>query len=101
MATLHENTLKYNQKMTVTNAGGNLSRDAGLALINEFLHPIGFEQLMEKELHFQDSRLSPTHSNETILELLFFQLIAGCDTDASANILRQVFFFLQMLEKRT
>ena len=60
MATLHENTLKYNQKMTVTNTGGNLSTDAGLVLIKEFLHSIGFEQLMEKELHFQDSRLLPT-----------------------------------------
>ena len=71
--------------MTVTNTGGNLSTDAGLVLIKEFLHSIGFEQLIEKELHFQDSRLSPTHSNETILEQLIFQLIAGYDTDASAK----------------
>jgi hypothetical protein len=46
MATLHENTLKFNQKMTVTNTGGNLSTDAGLILVKEFLHSIGFEQLM-------------------------------------------------------
>ena len=38
MATLHENTLKFNQKMTVTNTGGNLSTDAGLILVKEFLH---------------------------------------------------------------
>ena len=56
---------------------------------------------MEKELHFQDSRLLPTHSNETILEQLIFQLIAGYDTDASANILRHDPFFQQMLEKNT
>ncbi|CZQ88398.1 Hypothetical protein TES5_3000, partial [Trichococcus sp. ES5] len=87
MATLHENTLNFNKKMTVTNTGGNLSTDAGLVLVKEFLYSIGFEQLMEKELHFQDSRLLPTHSNETILEQLIFQLIAGYDTDASANIL--------------
>jgi hypothetical protein len=43
MATLHENTLKFNQKMTVTNTGGNLSTDAGLILVKEFLHSIGFE----------------------------------------------------------
>ena len=54
---------KFNQKMTVTNTGGNLSTDAGLVLVKEFLYSIGFEQLMEKDLHFQDSRLSPTHSN--------------------------------------
>ena len=92
---------KIQSKMTVTNTGGNLSTDAGLILVKEFLHSIGFEQLMEKELHFQDSRLSPTHSNETILEQLIFQLIAGYDTDASANILRQDPFFQQMLEKST
>ena len=28
MATLHENTQKFNAKMTVTNTGGNLSADA-------------------------------------------------------------------------
>jgi hypothetical protein len=77
MATLHENTLNFNKKMTVTNTGGNLSTDAGLVLVKEFLYSIGFEQLMEKELLFQDSRLLPTHSNETILEQLIFQLIAG------------------------
>ena len=32
MATLHENSLKFNAKMTVTNTGGNLSTDAGLVL---------------------------------------------------------------------
>ena len=101
IATLHENTLNFNKKMTVTNTGGNLYKDAGLVLVKEFLYSIGFEQLMEKELHFQDSRFLPTHSNETILEQLIFQLIAGYDTDASANILRHDPFFQQMLEKST
>ena len=87
--------------MTVTNTGGNLSTDAGLVLDKEFLHSIGFEQLMEKELHFQDTRLSPTHSNESILDQLIFQLIAGYDTNASANSLHYDPFLQQMLEKST
>jgi hypothetical protein len=53
MATLHENTQKFNQKMTVTNTGGNLSTDEGLVLVKEFLHSIGFEQLMEKDFIFK------------------------------------------------
>ena len=85
--------------MTVTNTGGNLSTDAGLVLVKEFLHSIGFEQIMEDTLDFQDDRLAPTHSNESILEQLIFQLTAGYDTDASANILRHDPFFQQMLEK--
>ena len=56
---------------------------------------------MEKERHFQDSRLSPTQSNETILEQRIFQLIAGYETDAPANILRQDPFVQQMLGKST
>ena len=99
MATLHENNLKFNTKMTVTNTGGNLSTDAGLVLVKEFLHSIGFEQIMEDTLDFQDDRLAPTHLNESILEQLIFQLIAGYDTDVSANILRHDPFFQQMLEK--
>ena len=39
--------------MTVTNTGGNLSTDAGLVLVKEFLYSIGFEQLMEKEQPFK------------------------------------------------
>ena len=99
MATLHENTLKFNAKMTVTNTGGNLSTDAGLVLVKEFLHSIGFEQLMEGTLDFPDDRLAPTHLNESILEQLIFQLTAGYDTESSANILRHDPFFQQMLEK--
>ena len=67
MATLHENTLKFNQKMTVTNTGGNISTDAGLILDKEFIHSIGFEQYMEKEIHIQHSSLSTTHKKEKIL----------------------------------
>lgn len=55
MANLHENTLEFNAKMTVTNTGGNLSTGVGLILVKEFLHSIGFEQLMEAELHFKTS----------------------------------------------
>lgn len=84
--------------MTVTNTGGNLTTDTGLILDKEFLHSIGFEQLMEQKLHFQDNRLSPSHSNESILEQLIFQLIAGYDAHASANILRHDPFFQQILE---
>ena len=87
--------------MKATNNGGNLSTYAGVIVVKEFFHSIGFEQLMEKELHFQESHLSPTHSNESLLAQMLFQYIAGYDTDASANILRQDPFFQQMLEKST
>ena len=73
MATLHENTLDFNKKMMVTYTGGKLSTDAGLVLVKEFLYSIGFEQLMDKELHFQDSPLLPTHPNKTILEQQIYQ----------------------------
>ena len=46
--------------------------DASLTLVKEFICSIGFVQLMEKELHFQDTCLSPTHSNKSILEQLTF-----------------------------
>jgi hypothetical protein len=37
MATLHENTLNFNKKMTVTNTGGNLSTGINYAV----LEPLG------------------------------------------------------------
>ena len=81
MATLHENTLNFNKKMTVTNTGGNLSTDAGLVLVKEFLYSIGFEQLMEKELHFQDSRLLPT-----------IQIVLPVIAFSSARLCPKIFF---------
>lgn len=99
MASSHENTLKFNTKMTVTNTGGNLSTDAGLVLVKEFFHSIGFERLMGETIDFKDGRLAPTHLNESILEQLIFQLTASYNTDASANILRRDPFFKQILEK--
>lgn len=55
---------------------------------------------MELEIPYQDNQLLSTHSNESIIEQLIFQLIVSYDNDASANILHNVSFFQQMFEKK-
>lgn len=42
MATLQEKYVKFNSKMVVSNTSGNLSSDAGLILVKEFMDSLGF-----------------------------------------------------------
>lgn len=100
MATLQQNTLNFNPKMTVTNTGNKLTTDVRLVLVKEFLHSIGFGQLMKENLCFQDDRCYHRHSNQTLLEQLVFQLVAGYDAAVSANILRHDSFFQEIFGKR-
>ncbi len=48
MATLQEKRINFNPKLTVSNTGGNLSTDAGLILVKEFMDSLGFLELVKK-----------------------------------------------------
>ncbi|GEN51335.1 hypothetical protein [Alkalibacterium pelagium] len=51
METLQEKSLKFNSNMIVSNDGGQLSNDAGLLLLFEFLHKImGLTELVKEAL---------------------------------------------------
>ena len=46
-----------------------------------------FSRILRKNIQIQDDRLYHIHENESILEQIILQLIAGYPTDSSANIL--------------
>lgn len=88
MVTLQENTVKFNNNLIVSHDGGQLSSDSGLVLIDELIDVLQFSQLAEKIVTFQDNRKYWTHGNHKLLKQLILQIIAGYDTDSSANILQ-------------
>ena len=94
MATLQEKRVNFNSKMTVSNTGGNLSTDAGLILVKEFMDSISFTKLAKQLLTFNEDRRYWIHDNISVLEQLLFQIVAGYPADSSANILREDPIFL-------
>ena len=100
MATLHENRLLFNSNVTVSHSGGNLSSDSGLILAKEFMNKFEFSQILCKNIQIQDDRLYHVHENESILEQIILQLIAGYPTDSSANILVTDPIFQAVLSKK-
>lgn len=88
METLQEKSLEFNSNMIVSNDGGQLSNDAGLLLLFEFLHKINFDNLLTEHFHIKDSRAYCIHEYKDILKQLIVQLIAGYPQDSAANRLR-------------
>ena len=88
MVTLQENVAKFNNNLTVSHHGGQLSSDSGLVLVDELMDAFQFTQLSKKVVKFKDSRKYWTHTNQKVLKQLILQIIAGYPTDSAANILR-------------
>ena len=101
MATLQESRVNFNSKLVINNAGGNLSSDAGLILVKEFMDSIGFSKLAHQVLTFNDKRNYWTHDNISLLEQFLFQLIAGYPADSSTNLLKEDPVFQLILNKKT
>ncbi|MEG0498204.1 MAG: IS1380 family transposase, partial [Carnobacterium sp.] len=101
MATLQEKRINFNPKLTVSNTGGNLSTDAGLILVKEFMDSLGFLELAKSFLQIKEDRTYWRHDNISLLEQLLFQLISGYAADSSAKLLKEDPIFQLILNKET
>ena len=96
MMSLQHNALQFNTKFSFDFSGGNLSSDSGLLFIKEFIHKIGFDNLL-KQYFGTDSR--KIHSVSSVIEQLIYQNIAGYHRDDAADHLRYDPVFKAVLEK--
>ncbi len=101
MATLQEKRINFNPKLTVSNTGGNLSTNAGLILVKQFMDSLGFLELAKSFLQIKDDRTYWRHDNISLLEQLLFQLISGYAADSSAKLLKEDPIFQLILNKET
>ena len=96
MMSLQHNALQFNTKFSFDFNGGNLSSDSGLLFIKEFIHKIGFDNLL-KQYFGTDKR--KIHSISSVIEQLIYQNIAGYHRDDAADYLRCDPVFTAVLEK--
>ena len=96
MMSLQHNALQFNTKFSFDFNGGNLSSDSGLLFIKEFIHKIGFDNLL-KQYFGTDKR--KIHSISSVIEQLIYQNIAGYHRDDAADHLRYDPVFKAVLEK--
>ena len=95
MSTLQQQTVNFNKNLVISNNGGNLSNDAGLILVAEFMHQIHFKRLLKETLHF--SKFYRYHKNHLFMQLLT-RLIAGYFNDTTANKLTADLTFKLVLD---
>ena len=97
MSIVSSNTLKCNKNIKINFAGGNLSSDSGLLLVKEFIHRIGFGNLLSS-FKTNDTAIR-IHTDASILQQALYQYIAGYFTDDCADGLRNDPAFCAALEK--
>ena len=81
-------TLESNKNIHLNFEGGNLSSDAGLLLIREFIHKLGVDRLAKEIFHTTDPvRIRQHKDHENLLQVLF-QIMAAYFQDDHADALR-------------
>lgn len=99
MDSLNTLTMKSNKKIKINFNGGDLSSDAGLLLIKEFVSKTGFDQLIENIFKTKDSASFRRHSDADNLLQVIYQTIAAYFRDDRADDLRTDPVFSAVLQK--
>lgn len=87
-----------NSKIKINFDGGDLSSDAGLLLIKEFIFKIGLDKLIEK--HFQtNDKTFRIHTDAKNLLQKIYQQLAGYFTDDDSDELTDDPIFTNLLDK--
>ena len=81
---IHQDQLHFNKKIKFNFKGGDLTSDAGLLLIQEFMHHVKFPELLKQHFHLETDQAIRTHTNHDLCLQQIFQTIAGyhCADDA-------------------
>lgn len=97
MSTVQSIPLNFNQNVSVSNDGGQLSSDAGMVLVKEFCDRIKFEALLAQNIDFHDDRLYCLYEKQYLATQMITQLVAGYPEDSAANRLKADPIFNQIL----
>ena len=89
----------YFFKSAINFDGGDLSSDAGLLLIKEFISKLGIDTLLEKAFKTNDPALFQYHSDPKKLLQMIYMIIAGYFEDDASDELTNDPVFKSVLEK--
>ena len=99
MDILNTYSLESNKQIKINFNGGDLSSDAGLLLIKEFVARIGFTQLVKRLFKTTDPASMRYHTDADNLMQKIYQIIAAYFEDDCADELRKDPVFRTILDK--
>ena len=91
--------LESNRQIKINFDGGDLSSDAGLLLIKEFVSKLGIDKLFVKSFKTNDSALFRYHTDQENLLQMIYMIIAGYFEDDASDELTNDPVFKSVLEK--
>ena len=99
MSIVNTLSLESNRQIKINFDGGDLSSDAGLLLIKEFISKLGIDTLLEKAFKTNDPALFRYHSDQKNLLQMIYMIIAGYFEDDASDELTNDPVFKSVLEK--
>ena len=101
MSIVNTLSLESNRKIKINFNGGDLSSDAGLLLIKEFVSKLGIDKLFSQSFKTNDSALFRYHTDKANLLQMIYMIIAGYFEDDASDELTNDPVFKAVLNKDT
>ena len=99
MSIVNTSSLQSNRQIKINFDGGDLSSDAGLLLIKEFISKLGIERLLNRSFKTNDSALFRYHTDKDNLLQMIYMIMAGYFEDDASDELTKDPIFKAVLEK--
>ena len=101
MSIVNTLSMKSNRKIKINFNGGDLSSDAGLLLVKEFISKLAIDKLFNSTFKTNDSALFRYHTDKENLLQMIYMIIAGYFEDDASDELTNDSVFKAILEKDT
>ena len=99
MSIVNTFSLQSNRQIKINFDGGDLSSDAGLLLIKEFISRLGIERILNRSFKTNDSAVFRYHTDRDNLLQMIYMIMAGYfEDDASDELTKDPIFFNRMDE---
>ena len=99
MSIVNTFSLQSNRQIKINFDGGDLSSDAGLLLIKEFINKLGIERLLNRSFKTNDSAVFRYHTDRDNLLQMIYMIMAGYFEDDASDELTKDPVFKAVLEK--
>ena len=99
MSIVNTFSLQSNRQIKINFDGGDLSSDAGLLLIKEFVSKLGIERLLNRSFKTNDSAVFRYHTDRDNLLQMIYMIMAGYFEDDASDELTNDPVFKAVLEK--
>ena len=99
MSIVNTFSLQSNRQIKINFDGGDLSSDAGLLLIKEFISRLGIERILNRSFKTNDSAVFRYHTDRDNLLQKIYMIMAGYFEDDASDELTKDPIFKAVLEK--